>query len=500
MTTHALAFPVGSRSRNAARCAGVSLLLTLFAVAFGGCGPAFDAEHPARTPLADKWLTRAKLSYKAGDFADASDAAKSALQAAPSDPEIKTLAARIALAKLDFGETLKLTAGLQTTEVHSLRGRAHWFSGDIEQAADELEAMLQDPAVRDPWATEVAKLARLGTGRHPFAIEDGYVASIEMPQAGPALIVPCELEGESILALVATASSEVVIDSATRHESAWVNLKFGDRLEVKDVPALTQDLSGVSHELGAPIKALLGANLLRHVHATFDRRGDQFVVRRDEAPPPPDASRVPLWYVRGGGMFLRAGITPTTPTAAGTGPLEAAVLTPLLVDTTSLFPVALQDSIFARAGVDLGSLHSEPGAPNLKTGTLPSFRLGAFDLPKVPAVEGAPMGDILANVDLDMGGVIGAGLLSVFRVTFGDDGRFIWIEPDPLMMQSMGPPPPDLPVSGAPRESGTATAVPPANAPPPTTPAKGTATPAPPVKAAPLPPSSSVPSAKGSKT
>ncbi len=417
---------------------------TVFALAtLAACGASFDPAHPPRTPLADKWFTRAKASYKSGDFADANEASKSALQAAPSDPEVKTLAARVALARLDYPETLRLTDGLQSTEVHSLRGRARWFAGDIEQAADELEAMLQDPAVRDPWASEVAKLARRGTGRHPFAMEGGYVTAVEMPKAGPALIVPCELEGENILALVATASAEVIVDSASRHEPAWVNLRFGERIEVKDVPALTQDLSGLSHELGAPIKALLGANLLRHVHATFDRRGDQFVVRHDDATPPPEASRVPLWYVRGGGMFLRAGISPTQNPQGGSAVSaeEMAGFTPLLVDTSSLFPVALQDPIFARAGLDLSGLHPEPGTPNLKTGTLPSFKLGAFDLPKVPAVEGAPMGDVLANVDLDMGGIIGAGLLSVFRVTFGDDGRFMWIEPDPMMMQAMGPPP-----------------------------------------------------------
>jgi len=497
MTLHALTSLYRGGPHGATYRAGASLVFAFVAAAFMGCGPAFDPEHPARTPLADKWFTRAKVSYKAGDFADASDAAKSALQAAPSDPEIKTLAARIALAKLDFAETIKLTAGLQTTETHSLRGRAHWFAGDIEQAADELEAMLQDPAVRDPWAVEVAKLARLGTGRHPFAIEGGYVAAVDMPQAGPVLIVPCELEGEEILALVATASSEVVIDSATRHESAWVNLKFGDRVEVKDVPALTQDLSGISHELGAPIKALLGSNLLRHVHATFDRRGDQFVVRRDAAPTPPDASRVPLWYVRGGGMFLRAGIAPLSSKAAGTSAGEAGALTPLLVDTSSLFPLALQDSVFARAGVDLGSLHAEPGAPNLKTGTLPSFKLGAFDLPKVPAVQGAPLADLLANVDLDVGGVIGAGLLSVFRVTFADDGRFIWIEPDPVMMQEIGTAPPAPP--GSPPNAGSAVGAAatstPSTAPPPAPTPKGT-------NASPkgTPPASSVPGAKGNKT
>jgi hypothetical protein len=442
------------------------LLPAIALVALAACGASFDPAHPPRTPLADKWFTRARASYKSGDFADASEAAKSALQAAPSDPEVKTLAARVSLARLDYPETLRLTEGLQSTEVHSLRGRARWFAGDIEQAADELEAMLQDPAVRDPWATEVAKLARRGTGRHPFAMEGGYVTAVEMPKAGPALIVPCELEGENILALIATASAEVIVDSSTRREPAWVNLRFGERIEVKDVPALTQDLSGISHELGAPIKALLGANLLRHIHATFDRRGDQFVVRHDDATPPPEASRVPLWYVRGGGMFLRAGISATqNPQGGSVGPEEMAGFTPLLVDTSSLFPVALQDPIFARAGLELSSLHPEPGTPNLKTGTLPSFKIGAFDLPKVPAVEGAPMGDVFANVDLDMGGIIGAGLLSVFRVTFGDDGRFLWIEPDPLMMQAMGPPPPPPPAPVPPAPAAPTPAPAPAPAP-----------------------------------
>ena len=405
------------------------------------CGPSMDPQHPARAPLADKWLARARVSYKSGDFDDASVAGKSALQAAPNDPEIRTLNARIALAKLDFAGALRLTEGLQSTEVSSIRGRAHWYAGDIEQAADDLEAMLQDPAVKDPWARDVAALARRGQGRHPFAMEGAFVTSIDMPHAGPALIVPCELEGESILALVATAVGEVVIDSATRHEPAWVNLKFGDRVEVKDVPALTQDLSGISRQLGAPIKALLGVNLLRHLHVTFDRRGDQFVIRKEDPSPPPDASRVALWYVRGGGMLLRAGV------AAGDG-----AFSPLLVDTSALFPVALDDATWKRAGIDIETLHPEPGTPNIKSGTLPSFKLGAFDLPKVPAVEGAPLGDIQANVDVDLGGVVGAGLLYLFRVTLADEGRYMWIEPDPTMMQQAPPagrqPPPPTTLPG----------------------------------------------------
>src|SRR5690606_19725670 len=99
---------------------------------------------------------------------------------------------------------------------------------------------------KDPWARDVAKLARRGHGRHPFSI-DGVVAAVEMPGGGgPALVVPCELDGERILALVATNFGEMMIDSSTRKEPAWVNLRFGERFEVKDVPALTHDLSGIS--------------------------------------------------------------------------------------------------------------------------------------------------------------------------------------------------------------------------------------------------------------
>ncbi len=449
----------------------LKFLAVAFLASLAACGPSVDPRHPARTPLADQWYARASESYRAGDFDDATVSAKSALQAAPSDPEIRTLAGRIALCRLEYHEALKLTEGLQTTDVHGIRGRAYWYGGDIEQAADELEAMLQDPAVKDPWAHDIAALARRGQGRHPFAMEGALVAVVEMPKAGPALIVPVELEGENILALVATASGEVVIDSSSRREAAWVNLRFADRIEVKDVPALAQDLSGVSRQLGAPIKALLGSNLLRHIHATFDRRGDQFVVRREDPAPPPDASRLPLAYIRGGGMLARVGL-------AG----KDAGLTPMLVDSAALFPMALGDAEWKKAGVDLASLHPDPNANNMKTGTVPAIKLGAFDLPKVPAVEGASLADVRANVDIDVGGIVGAGLLYLFRVTMGEDGRFAWLEPDPTLLQDSSavrpspPPPSDAvtpppPARPGPAESSAPKAAAPAPAKP-ATPAK----------------------------
>jgi hypothetical protein len=420
--------------RRPAIALALTALTTLVA-----CGDGPDANSPNRSQLADKWLNRAKQSYRNGDAEDASVAIDGALKASPKDPETRLLASRIALAKLEFDEAIKLTEGMQGSEAKSVRGRAFWYTGDIERAADELEEMLKDPSVKDPWARDVAKLARRGHGRHPFAIEGAVVTAVEMPGAGgPALVVPCELEGERILALVATNFGELMIDSSSRKEPAWVNLRFGDKFEVKDVPALTHDLSGISRTLGATIKALLGVNVLRHMHVTFDRRGSQFVVRKNEPAAPPEASKMPIFYARGGAMMMRGAISNKD---------DGNAL--LFVDSSAFYPLALEDALLKRSGADLGSFRSEPGAPpSWKMGPLPFFKLGGIDISGFPAVQGAPFGEYKQTFDVDLGGVAGAGLLSVFRVTFGDEGKWLWLELDP----SMGGPgaPPAGPPSGTP--------------------------------------------------
>jgi hypothetical protein len=377
-----------------------------------------------QTPVSavnDKWRKRAAESYHAADMEDAKASVDAALKENPNDEAARLLSARIALARLEYTEALRATEGLKSTEAHSLRGRAFWYSNDIERAADELELMLRDPEVKDNWAREVVKLARRGQGRRPFTLEGGVVAAIDMPQAGSLLIVPCELDGENVLAMVSTRVAELTLDSTTRKEPAWVSMRFADRIEVKDIPAVTQDLSALSRQLGAPIKALLGVNLLRHLHATFDRRASQFVVRRQDPTPPPEASRVPLLYVRGGGMLVRAGLNQ-----------KGDVGTNLFVDTATPYPLALADQTWERAGVRLNALKSEPGLPpNYRAGYVPLMKLGGFELPQIPGVAGAELDDLRSHIDVDFGGVMGAGFLTPFRVTFGDGGRFVWLEGAP---------------------------------------------------------------------
>jgi hypothetical protein len=400
------------------RLLSVSLGLAL-AAGCAAAGPG-ESEWP---PLAKKWFDRAEASFKTGDIEDAETAVDSALHADKNRPAIRLLAGRIALARLEYAKVLTLLKGVEGSEASSIRGRALWYSGQVEQAADELEHLVSDPEVRDPWATDIAKLSRRGIGRKPFTMSGGMVAVTEMPRAGTAaLIVPVEISGEPALGLIATGTAEVVLDSSRGGEPSWVSMRFGDKIEVRDVPALSKDLSGVSRQVNAPIRVLLGVNLLRHLHPTFDFMGGQFVVRNFEAPPPPEATAVKLSYVRGGGMLLRGAFGPgATPTPAS-----------LLIDTSVPFPVALDDGGWKKAGVPLTSLRSVPNQGSLKQGVLPLLRLGAFDVPSVPGLSGNdPVKELENGLGIDLDGLVGSGLFASFRVTLVDGGRTMWLEDMP---------------------------------------------------------------------
>ncbi|HVW25787.1 MAG TPA: hypothetical protein VHC69_10475 [Polyangiaceae bacterium] len=395
---------------------------------------------PEWPPLAKKWFERAQASYHEVDFDDAALAIDNALRVEPHREEIRVLAARVALAELDYDRAIRSLEGLDSTEARSIRGRALWYSGQVDRAADELEQLVSDPDVRDPWALEVAKLARRGAGRKPFQMSGGILAVCEMPLVGGnSFVVPLELDGEPVLGLVATGTAEVVVDSGSGREASWVSLRFGDRVDVRDVPALTKDLTGISRQLNAPIRLLLGVNLLRHLHPTVDFEGSQFIVRAFDPPPPPHATTLHMSYIRGGGMVFRTNLGADDRTAGS-----------LLVDTAMQFPVALDDNGWRKAGVTLDSLKPVPDGGRLKQGLLPRMLLGAFDVPKVPGVYGAPLEEFEKGLDVDLDGLVGAGLLAAFRVTLADGGRALWLEDTTMVEQRERAPasaPPDGPAS-----------------------------------------------------
>jgi len=408
-------------------------LCRALAAAFGaavvlGCSGGSGAEWP---PVQKKWFERAQGSFENLDFEDAEAACDNALKIDKGREEVRLLSAQISLADLDYAEAITQLQGLESGEARSIRGRSLWYSGKVEEAADELQQLLTDPEVRDPWAEQVVKVARRGAGRQPFRMSGGLLAVTEMPHAGnSALLVPLELDGEPVLGLISTGTAEVMIDSSGGRDASWVALRFGGRLEVNDVPALTQDLSGLSRELGAPIKVLLGASLLRHLNVTFDFFGSQFVVRSFTPPPPPTATTVKLHYVRGGGMVLRArfGREQSSPAAA------------MMVDTSMQFPLLLDDGGWKKAGVAFSALTLVEGSKDLRHGVVPTLQLGAFEIPQVPGVYGKELGKFEQGLGVNLDGVVGSRLLAAFRATLTDGGRTLWLEDAPAPLPDAGDP------------------------------------------------------------
>jgi hypothetical protein len=163
---------------------------------------------------------------------------------------------------------------------------------------------------------------------------------------------------------------------------------------------------------------------------------------------------------------------------------------PLLVDSSRLFPLLLQDDAWKKAGIDLHTLVPLPDSPTMKRGMIPMFRVGGFDLAKMPALEGLDLSELASGIDIDLGGVVGADVLAFFRVTLADGGRFMWIEPDPSLFgpTASSPPAPapaaaPAPTSGVPA-AGSAPPGAAAAAPPPAAAAPAPA-PSPPVKSHP---------------
>ncbi|MBL8744518.1 MAG: hypothetical protein JNK04_25595 [Myxococcales bacterium] len=411
-----------------------TVFAALIAVAVSaGCTGA-NSPNSGRPEKAQQWFARAEKDFGEARVDDAHDAIVKALALAPADREIKTLGGRIALARLEFDESLRLLDDVPGSEAQGLRGRAYWYLGNLTPAADEFEAMLDDPEVKDDWAKAVAGLARQGAGRKPFTMTGDPRAAVDMAHVSdvaPYLVVQVEIDGEESLALLATGMAEVVVDSSTRAEPSWVSLKFKGRpitpqskpdvIEVTDVPALTQDLTGVSKEVNAPIKALIGANLLRHLNPTLDYSGHQFIVRQDSPQPPPSATRLGLFYARGGGMVVGSGLGAD---AEGRGTL--------FVDSSMRFPLALDERGWIKAGVTPSDLTAVPGDPSnkLKEGIVPLLKLGAFDLQRIPGVLGAPVADIEKGLRFDVDGIMGAPLLAHYRITFADGGRALYLEDD----------------------------------------------------------------------
>ena len=159
-----------------------------------------------------------------------------------------------------------------------------------------------------------------------------------------------------------------------------------------------------------------------------------FVLAPDTEEPvqlPPAATTIRLNYARGGGMMVRG--------ALGAG--EGAPYASLLIDTSLTYPMALAGSAWTKAGVPLSSLKEVPNSGSLRSGVLPSLRLGAFDVPHVPGLQGdGVVKERGEGLGVTVDGLLGSGLLATFRMTLIDGGRSMWLEDLPA--EALQAPPP----------------------------------------------------------
>jgi hypothetical protein len=125
----------------------------------------------------------------------------------------------------------------------------------------------------------------------------------------------------------------------------------------------------------------------------------------------------------------------------------------------------------------------------MKSGTVPMLKLGAFELPNVPALSGdEPVKERETGLDIDLDGLVGSGLLANFRVTLADGGRTMWLEDMPR--EAFAPMDPSLTVPETPDDAPEDT--PDEEAPSSAKPGKGG-----PVKGAPAKPANGKPEPKG---
>ena len=160
-----------------------------------------------------------------------------------------------------------------------------------------------------------------------------------------------------------------------------MNLRFGEHVEVKDVPALTQDLSG----LCAP-----------------DGRADQAPPRRE--PPAPRARdvRSPRRSVRRPQGTSRPRPRKRRACRSGTCAAAGCWCAPASRSTrrtgrssSSIRRRCSRSPSTTRSGRRPGSTsrasRRRRASANVKEGIVPMFKFAGFDLPQIPAVEGAPV-------------------------------------------------------------------------------------------------------------
>jgi len=449
------------------------LLSSLGAACGGAAAGASGPEDPASEPSPgsgpeDDDLERARSGYGRGDLVGARDALARVLERRPDDPATRRLAARVAAALGNDEGALALLEGTDDPEMQAMRARllirAERLVTVARALAPELEARAADPAPGDEILEAYLAIARAG------AIDDLYVpvgdrAEVPWAEGVPLPVVDVVLDdGAPSKALVATSADLLVLhagavdrlarfrgDDAAEEADAGSSEGPGDgsaadappdggpdpgageaepvaggvvgRLRIGDagldrVPFVTRDLSPIAVQLGTPIVAVIGLDLLLELRATLDGPGRRLLIRPggwDGGARP--AGGVPFATFSGAHLAVRARLTDQ-------------VGGYMLVDSAGLFPLAVVPQAIDAMGLSPDELTAIPGSPSpdVRQFALPAVRLGDVVLEAVPAITGLAPDTLGPSIGAPIAGLVGQQVLERFTVTLDGDARRLRIE------------------------------------------------------------------------
>lgn len=365
--------------------------------------------------LAARWTGRGEAAWSAGDLAKASAAFDRALQADGSLVRARIGKARALLAESDPAAAAEMLSGLDDASARTLRAQA-LFHGSLPGAAGALEEL----APTKGFAHSALVLTRALRSRRPLQVE-GRRAAIPLLTDLPLPAVPAIADGAMTRMLVDTGAFETVVDRTIASRLGFeaghgviASLALGS-LVVRNVPAVSRDLSGLGRSLGAPVTGVVGMRLLALLHATIDYPSGWLVLgtQGPDLRPAGDGVRVPYWLVDGQFLTVRA--------RADEAPEGA-----YLVSGGGTFAVALSDEGLRSTGRRPEGLERE--ADGFARYALSKLRVGRLEVSEVPAIHFVFPERLVAETGVHYAGVLSHAFLAQWRVSVDSDHRALVFE------------------------------------------------------------------------
>jgi hypothetical protein len=356
---------------------------------------------------------RARQALERGQLEIAAGLAAEAMARDREDERVLAAYAAVALARGEDREVVDALDGATDSDLVHLRAKARFRVGDAPGVVRDLESFADDE--RDGWMEVALAIAR-GAGSEPWwSVAGDDRATLPMVSGPPVPVVEIAIGSDSVRALVSTATDLTVVDDRIAEDPGLLPRVELGPIAVERVPSLVRDLDPIERQLGTPIGAVIGLDLLRHFETTIDFAERWVALRRGGSEAGSSAS---ARYATLGGGFLA--VHASLDGAEGW----------MVIDSAGLFPIALSPAAVAALELDLDALEAPPSAPapDVRVTQIDALRFGELELRGVPAVTGLVPRDLDALAGAPLAGMLGAVTFNERKLVIAPASRRIYVE------------------------------------------------------------------------